>query len=255
LEDIGFIILNAFNYDGYGTPSLFIYAKKPAPRPVGNILEQETVMGTFTNKTSAVVDLWQSAYKYLPEIPFITRVQRGPINAGMSMLREDFIKTGKRYWCFLDDDIQFLNPDIMRNALETMQAGKYSVVSVYSTFDRNVLTAPYNAHDPRLISRPLRWAVGYFILVDSQKVGDILPDMNLPDPNTSIDTSYSMAVRAAGFDIGISPDYVYHLMKPVVSNPEVIEKTNKYLMEKWGNFYFEWTQYDGVVLEWEHRSM
>jgi hypothetical protein len=249
LEDIGFRMIDAYHYDGYGTPSFFVYAEKPTSAVMGSILEQNTVIGTFTNKADMLPTLWASAQNHIPEVQFVTRVQRGPINTGMSLLREDFIKTGKRYWCFLDDDIQFLNPDIMRNALRELVAGKYGAMSVYSTFEESSLTSPYNPKRPELIARPLKWAVGYFILVDSQKVGHILPDMNLPDPNTSIDTSYSVSIRAAGFDIGISPDYVYHFKKPVYSDQKVIDITNQYLMKKWGKFYYDWTGYDNVVID------
>lgn len=249
MEDIGFKMLNAFNYDGYGTPSLFVYAIKPREQYLGSLLENDTVIGTFTNTTTYISKLWESTFKYIPHIKFITRFQRGKINAGMSLLREDFLKSGKRYWCFLDHDIQFLNPDIVRNALMTLVNGKYGAVSVYSTFETSALELPYNATG--LIARPHKWATGYFILVDSRMVGNILPDMNLPDGNTAVDTSYSIAIRKMGYDIAISPDYVYHFKKEVRSRPEVIQMTNDYLLKKWGQFYFNWAQYDGNVLEWK----
>ncbi len=247
MEDIGFRMINANNYDGFGTPSLFVYATKPQNVPAG-ILEQEVVIGTFTNRTNYIPAQWASAAKFLPQIPFVTRFHRGPINQGMALLREDFIASGKRYWAFLDDDIVFLNPDILKNALNTLVNGKYAAVSVYSTFDPEALSKPYDASD--LVARDHKWATGYFILVASQKVGDILPDLNLPDPNTAVDTSYSVAIRAAGFNIGISPDYVYHVRKDTRAKPEVIQVTNDYLMRKWGKFYFDVAQYDGNVKEW-----
>jgi hypothetical protein len=249
MEDIGFRILEAFNYDAYGSPSLFVYAVKPFPilNP-GSVLEQDTVIGTFTNKTLYLPKLWASASKQLPHIPFVTRIQRGPINQGMSLLRDDFIQSGKRFWCFLDDDIQFLNPDIMRNALNLLVNNKLGAVSVYSTFDPVSLVNPYDAS--KLENRLHRWATGYFILVDSYKVGHIKPDMELPHPNTAVDTSYSVAIRAAGFDIGISADYVYHQRKDTRTHREVIDVTNAYLLSKWNNFYFTWAQYDGNVIEW-----
>jgi Uncharacterized protein conserved in bacteria len=251
LEDIGFRMIKAMNYDGNGTASLFVYAEKPLPVSPGNIFEQDTVIGTFTNKPDTYLpNLWASARKHIPNIQFITHIQYGKINEGMTLLREDFIKTGKRFWCFLDDDIQFLNPDIIKNALNTMLAGKYAGVHAYSIFDESSLTVPYNPTHPRLVVRQCKWMTGYFVFVDSQKVGNILPDMNLPDGNTSVDTSYSVSIRAAGFDIGMTPDYVYHVKKVTYVDPKVVEVTNAYLMKKWGNFYYQWTPYDGNVLDW-----
>jgi hypothetical protein len=252
LENIGFRMLNAFNYDGYNTPSFFVYAIKPYPlQNTGTLLEQDTAIGTFTNKTTYITDLWKSANKHIPHVEFITRFQRGPINKGMSLLREDFIASGKRYWCFLDDDIQFLNPDIIKNALTTLVNGKFGAVSVYSTFEPSALTVPYNPSG--LTTRPHKWATGYFILVDSKKVGTILPDMNLPDPDTAVDTSYSVCIRASGYDIGISADYVYHVKKNTRTREDVIGKTNTYLAIKYGQFYFDYAQYDGNVIEWNKQ--
>jgi hypothetical protein len=257
LERIGFRMIHARNYDANGcAPSLFVYAEKPANRPLGNILEQDTVMGTFSNKTIYIEDLWASATKYLPETQFITRFTRYGINIGMTQLREDFIKTGKRYWCFLDDDIQFLHKDTMRHALETLVNGKYGAVSVYSSFDPKVLTEPYDpSRYPMVVTRPHKWATGYFILVDSEKVGHILPDLGLPYPNQSVDTSYSVSIRKAGYDIGISGDYVYHVRKNTIYYKNVLDETNDYLMKKWGQFYYDWARYDGNVIEWPIGSV
>jgi hypothetical protein len=256
LEEIGFRIIDAYNYDANGcAPSIFVYAEKFI-RPLGNILERDCVMGTFANKSTYIKDLWDSSHKYLPEIQFITRFTRHGITTGMTLLREDFIKTGKRFWCFMDDDIQFLHKDTMRNALERMVAGKYACMSVYSSFDPKVLTEPYDINRyPVVQTRSHKWATGYFILVDSEKVGNILPDMNLPYPNQSVDTSYSVSIRAAGHYIGISADYVYHVRKNTLYYKHVIDGTNDYLKKKWGDFYYHWASYDGNVIEWPIGSV
>ena len=255
LEDIGFRMINAFNYDGNGTPSLFVYVMKPK-EVTQSLLEEDVVIGTFSNKSTYIPKLWESCNKVLPQIPFITRMHRNGINIGMSLLREDFIASGKRYWCFLDDDIQFLHKDTIKNAVETLIAGKYGAVCVYSSFDPKVLSEPYDPKKyPMVVTRPLRFATGYFILVDSLKVGDILPDMNLPYPNQSVDTSYNVAIRKAGYDIGISADYVYHVFKNTLYYKHVIDETNAYLMKKWGQFYFDWAKYDGNVIEWPIGSV
>jgi len=250
LEDIGFKMLNSFWYDGMGTPSFFIFAQKPLiSEPSKTILENDVAIGVFTHRTTYLPQLWASCQKHIPNIPFITRINRGPINVGMSLLRDDFIKSSKRYHIYLDDDIVFLNPDIVRNALESLVANKWAGVSVYSTFEKSALTELYNSNKPELITRNHKWLTGYFICVDSQKVGNILPDLNLPDPNTACDTSFSVAMRAIGYDLGISKDYVYHTKKQVQSNPEVIQKTNEYLTNKYGDFYFQWAIYDNNIID------
>ena len=250
LEKLGMRMIDAMWYDGHGTPSAFLLAQKPHPvEPT--VFESQAVMGTFTHRTEYLPGLWASAARHLPGVPFVTRIQDKPINVGMSLLRRDFLTSGKRYWIFLDDDIQFVGPGIVDRAIRNLAHG-YAAMSVYSAFDPEALSLPYDpSRYPGVVARETRWATGYFILVDSHRVGHILPDMDLPDGNTSVDTSYSVAIRAEGHRIGIAPDYVYHTYKPESwVNQAVIGPTNEYLMRKWGQFYFDVAQYDNNIIGW-----
>jgi len=252
LERLGMRMVDGMWYDAYNTTaSAFLLAEKPHPAEP-TILEAQAVMGTFTHRTEYLPALWASAARHVPGVPFVTRIQHKNINEGMELLRRDFLTSGKRYWIFLDDDIQFLAPGIVDRAIRQMIAGNYAAMSVYSTFEPEALTLPYDpSRYPNVVARETTWATGYFVLVDSHRVGHILPDMNLPDGNTSVDTSYSVAIRAEGHRIGIAPDYVYHTRKPGTwVNQAVIEPTNEYLMRKWGQFYFDVARYDGNVIEW-----
>lgn len=250
LEAAGLRMIDAFWYDGHNTPSAFALAQKP-PLVKPTLLEQWTVMGAFTHRTEYLPGLWASANKYLPQVQTLTQIAPGtPINRNMAALRKLFQATGKRFWLFLDDDIQFLNSDIVHRAIELLLREGYAAVSAYSTFDPAVLGAAYSRERPGLVARETAWATGYFILVDSWRVGHIEPDANLPDGNTAVDTSYSVAIRAAGHRIGIVDDYVYHTRKDVWAKPDVIKVTNDYLFDRWGQFYFDVAQYDGNVLEW-----
>lgn len=256
LEDIGFKMIDAYNYDAFGSASLFVYCFKPEPNPsFKSVLEQDCVIGTFTNKITYIRNEWKSAQKFIPQIPFITRYQRGDIVTGMTLLREDFLKTKKRYFCFLDDDVQFLNPNIIKNALEVLVSNKAGIVSTYSTFNPIALSEPYGGRDNGLVSRKHRWATGYFILCDGWRVGDILPDLSLPWKNQSVDTSYSCSALANGFEIFINKDYMYHQCKNTKYFSNVINDTNAYLLNKWGNFYFSNIIYDGNVIEWPIGSV
>jgi hypothetical protein len=245
LEEIGYRMNECYWYWWYGIPMLFIYAFKPNKNPVyKSILEKDVALGVFTNKCDFLPMLWKSANKFLPQIPFLTRIQRNGINEGMRLLKQDFVKTKKRFVIYLDDDIQFINEDIIKNALEYLISGKHACVSVYSDFDENCLITPYNPKERGLISRPHRWATGYFICVDMARIGDVEPDMGLPWPNQSCDTSFSCEILSRGWSIGISADYVSHLKKNTIYYSNVINDTNNYLLNKWGSFYFENIIYD-----------
>ncbi len=199
------------------------------------ILEKDIVIGTFTNKMDLLACLSESIQQNFPDAEFIIQLQDLPINANMEELRKKFAKTGKRFWVFLDDDIKFLYPDTLRIAVETLIRGRYGLVGVYSTYD------PYYNHDGNLVEREVGWVPGYFQMVDSYKYGDIQPDLNLPDPNTAIDTSYCCSIRARGGKIGIASSCVYHLWKPIKGwdGEDIVRITNEYLYKKWGKFYQE----------------
>ena len=197
------------------------------------ILEDDIVIGTFTHRTELLPIIYESAKINFPNVEFITQLANLPINANMEELRKKFIKTGKRFWVFLDDDIKFLYPDTLKIAVQTLIRGRYGLVGVYSTYD------PYYNHDGYLVEKESGWVPGYFQMVDSYKYGDVQPDLNLPDPCTAIDTSYCVSIRAKGGKVALAPSCVYHMWKPIKGwdGQEIVRITNEYLDNKWGNFY------------------
>ena len=215
-----------------------------------SVLEKDCAIGCFTHRNTYIGYLQESAKKFLPEIPFITVINNAEIADNMSLLRDKFIETGKRFVVYMDDDIMFLNSTIIKDAIETLVKYKAGICTVYSTFDVGSLNAPYDAKGKGLVERYHNYAVGYFILCDQEKVGHILPDKSLPFKNTAVDASFSVAARADGWSIVISPNYVYHLWKNTKANMEQIEPTNAYLMNKYGRFYFDYSQYGGCCIEW-----
>jgi len=200
------------------------------------LFESQVILGVFSHRTVYLPSLLKSVQKYLPEIPLLVKVISGPINSNMELLRQDFLKTSYRYWVFLDDDIQFLNSTIIHDAVSTLISGKFGAVGVYSTFDPDWAVSGYQTE--MLTAHEVGWVPGYFIMVDRELVGSVQPDLELPDGNTAVDTSYCVAIRSLGYPIGISPNVVYHVRKRVVSDEQVARKTNEYLMKKWGEFYF-----------------
>jgi len=213
------------------------------------ILEDDVVLGTFTNEPKYLPPLIESVYKLFPNITFIVHIDDKPINVNFEALRQKFMKTGKRFWVFLDHDIKFLFEDTIKIAVETLVKGRFGLVGVYSTFDPN-FTYKLNPEEPPV---EVEWTPGYFQMVDSRLFGDVAGDLDLPDPNTAIDTSYCCAIKARGGKIGLAPTYVYHLWKPIKGFPErqdVIDKTNMYLYNKWGRYYADTIGKVDCVLEY-----
>lgn len=209
------------------------------------IIETDLVMGTFTNTEKYLSGLKESIDKFCPDIEFVLQLDKKSIKENFELLREQFIKTNKRFWLFLDHDIRFISPDTIKIALITLIRDRYAMVGCYSTYNPN-----YVIGSDQLITKETGWLPGYFQLVDSSKVGHITVDFNLPDNNTAIDTSYSVAIKSEGYKIGIAPTVVYHHYKKAWMDSEAYEKTNTYVREKWGQFYFDCTNiFEGIVGE------
>jgi hypothetical protein len=150
----------------------------------------------------------------------------------MEALRQKFIASGKRYWIFLDDDIVFLENNTIDLALELLVSQKFGMVGIYSTYDPN-----YVLGSDQLKAQSVNWIPGYFQLVDSRRVGHISPALDLPAPNTGIDTNYSVSIRTAGFSLGIAPSVCFHLWKAVPVNVPEYLVTKDYVEKRWGRWF------------------
>ena len=210
----------------------------------------------FTHTDKYIPPLRDSIKKFFPNILYIEQVAPHPINEGMKLLLEKFKETGKRYMICLDHDIQFLHEDTINDSLEAMVRNNWGGVSIYSSFDPKVLVEDYDPSKYKLTERLLSWMTGYYMAWDSLKIPNYidLVDMNLPDACTSIDTSFTVGIKAQGWKIGIVPHYVYHQAKKNFwegkDQKEIIRVTNEYLTKKWGQYYFDICKYNGVVIEW-----
>lgn len=202
----------------------------------------DVAFGTFTHRTENLPKLLDSVKKFHPNIPFIVQIADRPIVENFEMLRQSFAATKKRFWVFLDDDIEFIQP-VLNACLVSMMKNRWAMVGTYSTYDPD-----YDFSDT-LIDRETGWMPGYFQMIDSNLIGHVTPDFNLPDKNTAIDTSYSVTIKSLGYKIGIAPVVVYHQYKTNnFAKMDVVKTTNEYLMQRWGNFYFECcSRFDGIV--------
>jgi len=215
----------------------------------------EVALGVFTHRTTYLPGLLGSLRK-IGDPPCVVVCADGPINVNMERLWAAFKRTQARYWVFLDDDIEFLGGDVLGDCVKALLRNRWAGCSIYSTFDPQSRAVDYEPWREglriagRLKEQAAGWMTGYFMLVDREQVGDIGPDMSLPDANTAIDTSYSVAIRARGYRLGLVPHVCYHTQKDVQANVAVIHQVERYLMAKWGPFYWQTVGYTGCVLEW-----
>lgn len=199
------------------------------------LLEQDVVMGTFTHRTTYLPGLLDSVKRFCPEIPFIVHIADATISDNFEALRKKFLATGKRFWLFLDDDIEFVEPGTVEKAIARMIAGHYAMTGVYMSRVRGFEPAKEDMPE-----KDVSWLPGYFQLVDSRLVGDIGVEVNLPYPNTGVDFTYAVAIRRRGHKIGIAGSHVYHTYKPgVICNQVEDEATKSYFVGLYGHAFFK----------------
>jgi len=79
----------------------------------------DVVFGTFTHRVDNIPKLLASVKKFQPDIPFIVQLADRPILDNFELLRKSFDATKKRFWVFLDDDIEFIQP-VLNSCLISM---------------------------------------------------------------------------------------------------------------------------------------
>lgn len=211
------------------------------------VLEQEVVLGTFTHRQTYLPPLLESLKTHLPDLPFVLAHREGKIQENWKMLLDIFRCTNKRYWCFFDDDIKFLDSRIIHDCVALLIRHKLGAVGVYSTYDQ-AFTADRAEGLPGFVEKKAWWLPGYFMLVDSQKVGDVDPDLKIPHDHFG-DADYCASIRAKGYEIGICPHIVTHW--PAKKDPQPTEQeAHQYLWSKWGAFYYDYIGYQYNVLDW-----
>ena len=186
------------------------------------------VAGVYTNSDKYMARFTENWQEYYENLPLIYNVSDGKINENMERLRHKFIESGKRYWLFMDDDILFNNNQVIEIALSYMIEKDLALCSVYETGDKKIWKKfDYTELSGELIS----WSAGYFMLVDSEKVGLLPFDLSLPTEKGSLsDIEYCMNIIVNNGLIGIAPALIYHEINgysPKIKNPFQITKENE----------------------------
>lgn len=216
LVEMGFSIEESYNYDANTVaPSLFVFARKPRE------VVQNIIAGTYTNRTDYVGDLAASIGQYYPELPFLVHIQDGTVGENMERLRLKFKATGIRFWLVLDDDMRFCNSEALQKALSLVQRPEIAAVSVWPD------TSP-NFQNKAVYTDCV---YGYFILIDSHKIGNIAFDISIPDTHDYFDVDYCLNITKAGFRLAMASSKIRHLQISGVGTPS--GEATDYMQKKW----------------------
>ena len=171
-------------------------------------IKDNVVVGVYTNKEKYLTRFVKNFNTLYPDVELIYNVYDANINSNMEILRRDFAKTNKRYWLFLDDDILFCDKNTIGVALESLIENECALTTTYQITD---LKLAQKINPSNLQFRNILWSAGYFMLVDSEKIGTVEFDRGLPTSYGSLaDIEYCMKIHSIGHKIGISPTYIYH---------------------------------------------
>ena len=189
-----------------------------------DFLINNLVAGVYTNTDKYKTQFTENWKIHYDNLPLIYDINKGKINENMEHLRHRFIESGKRYWLFMDHDISFNDNQVIEIALKTMKEKDLALCSVYQTPDKKIIK---KTDQGNLKFAFITWSAGYFMLIDSEKVGLLPFDMNLPTTHGSMcDLAFSMNVIVNNGLIGIAPALILH--KEGGYSPEVkIFKINK----------------------------
>ena len=188
------------------------------------------VAGVYTNKDKYMKRFTENWQKHYTNVPLIFNVRDGKINENMERLRIDFREnhSDKRYWLFMDDDILFTRNDVIETALNYMIEKDIALMTTYQTTDKHLAN---NFNPETLTFEHITWSAGYFMLVDSKKIGLLPFDMELPtDYGSLADIEYSMKVIVNNHLIGIAPTIILHEdngYSPKCKEPFKITKDNE----------------------------
>ena len=175
-----------------------------------DFIKDNLIAGVYTNRDTYLKGFTENWEKYYQGLPLIYNVRKGRINENMENLRLDFREKhpDKRYWLFLDDDILFTKNNVIETALEYMIGEDLALCGVYQTHD---IILANRLNNTGLKGSSTSEIEGYFMLVDSQKIGLIPFDKNIPtDTGNLADLDYCLNVNRHGHFIGIAPTFVFH---------------------------------------------
>ena len=133
-------------------------------------IKDNVVVGVYTNKDKYLTRFVKNFNNLYPDVELIYNVYDANINSNMEILRRDFVKTGKKYWLFLDDDILFCHKNTIAVALQSLIDNDCALTTTYQITNLK-LTDTINPHN--LHFRNILWSAGYFMLVDSEKIGSV----------------------------------------------------------------------------------
>lgn len=197
------------------------------------------VIGTFTNDAKTYLPALLDSLKRLPGYPLRLVIQDDTIARNMEALRQEFIRSGARWWVFLDHDIQFLDAQTVATAIRAAEEHGWAITGVHATYDPVDMQKPYAQLARGLVAAEQAWLPGYFMLVDSHKIGNIVPDQDIPG-NCCVDVAYCAAVRRAGYTLGIAPALVYHVYKGPPPELPLYQESRAFLQARYGNFFEDW---------------
>lgn len=170
---------------------------------VKNSYVDDVVIGVATHRKNHLDRLLASMqdWKYQK----IITVQPKRVAANLSDVWNLCKSTGKRYVVLMDDDIEVLEQDVIYRGIQILQMTEWAICSTHETYNSN-----YELGKHLFTVYEKEWLPGYFLIIDTHKIGDYIFDTSLNEDQDHVDLDMSMYAHSLGYRVGNIDRVIVH---------------------------------------------
>ena len=170
---------------------------------VKNSYVDDVVIGVATHRKNHLDRLLASMqdWKYQK----IITVQPKRVAANLSDVWNLCKSTGKRYVVLMDDDIEVLEQDVIYRGIQILQMTGWAICSTHETYNSN-----YELGKHLFTVYEKEWLPGYFLIIDTHKIGDYIFDTSLNEDQDHVDLDMSMYAHSLGYRVGNIDRVIVH---------------------------------------------
>jgi beta-1,4-mannosyl-glycoprotein beta-1,4-N-acetylglucosaminyltransferase len=170
---------------------------------VKNSYLDDAVIGIATHRKNHLDRLLASMqdWKYQK----IITVQPKRVAANLSDVWNLCKSTGKRYVVLMDDDIEVLEQDAIYRGIQILQMTGWAICSTHETYNSN-----YELGKHLFMVYEKEWLPGYFLIIDTHKIGDYVFDTTLNEDQDHVDLDMCMYAHSLGYRVGNIDRVIVH---------------------------------------------
>jgi len=170
---------------------------------VENDYRDDVVLAIATHRRKYLDSLLGS----LKKLPYqkVISVDQKLVGSNLSQVWELAKSSGKRYVVLMDDDIEVLEKDVVWRSINIMKMKGWVIAGTHETYNPN-----YKPGKHLLKVYDKGWLPGYFLVIDTEKIGDYVFDTGLNDDQDHVDIDMCMYAHSLGYKVGVVDRVIIH---------------------------------------------